>query len=419
MSERFSRKEFIRSRLPDYTAWHVVFTVAGMLLLAAGLLWIFPMEKYCESQIGRSSYGIVFLALCIIICWYLLRQSKSQNVFNRCPACGEKIFVSFAPVHSIETKNKSSQKGNTIFNISLSPHNMVMFNNGLCPHCNECIWKDESEFQGGKIPLARLDKTEWQDLMPILCIAPLLIAAVALWMWLALPWLKINVLATLLLLFALLVIVFRIGWSITFYFNRFRCPACGAMWFDTDFEKRTGRCHHCGELVVDFSLPDAENGSEKVDFTNTVIIRCPNCGEMPHAALLNLTGNCSCCGSCINPLPPESEPIAKLPTASQYKKRQMIYAGLVFCGSFCFIFGIMKIEQFSLITFSFITIGGILFLVILGWVVFYFHDRSTHYPHQCPYCKTDDTLIQSRGFYRCRHCRRKLVRDDAGKGAGE
>lgn len=165
---------------------------------------------------------------------------------------------------------------------------------------------------------------------------------------------------------------------------------------------------------------------------------CPVCHEYYDSLILRMSGNCSSCGSQLDPEwpPPEPEPLADLPTlrevcASKQSKTAFFVCLLLFG---YFLFSVIQLclpEEHALQAIpSFFPWGIAVFIIFLAIHFFRFR-RIVKVFWRCPYCHFGSFRIlkeppdwntagrdcHSVYFLRCPNCRRKLVRDDdPGKG---
>lgn len=268
MSERFSRKEFVKSTRLNLYPWRVAWSVSGMIGVEACFLWMFPVEKYGITRQGAILYCIEFLIFAVTLAWFLLRQNREKKSFSSCPNCGERIFIvtpfwrdarlpeKNGRFYCASVKDKTGKGIGAILNISLRPRGIVLYNDGICPHCKQCVWRKEAEYQAKRIPYSALRDLDSRVIPTVAAIMMMILTAVAWGYFLSvmLPRPIDAFLAKLFIALTLLVPVLRLNLGLSLKFWPLGCPACGAKWLDTDIEERTGRCHCCGELVVD--LPD-------------------------------------------------------------------------------------------------------------------------------------------------------------------
>ncbi len=249
---KLSRKEFIVTRNVDLYPWRVTFGVVGKLLLFAALLWVFPIEEYGVAR-GNGKFYLLGMAACAFwIGWGLIRK-RSPASFDRCPNCEKKIFIHLGPV-------SPAQKGAGILNISLLPQGTVAYQDGICPHCRQCVWSEEPEHDSA-VPLftaRQLNDSVTASLRTIFLSVFLLLLFSAILSCLVWGSVKLFLLAGvshgagIVFVAALALLSIRCFWGvITPCFQLLSCPACGAKLFDTDMERRTGRCHCCGERIAE------------------------------------------------------------------------------------------------------------------------------------------------------------------------
>lgn len=247
MSKRFSRKEFIAALRFDPYSWRTTLGIVWKLLLAAALLWIFPMEKYGIEPGSGKWYSLGFLVLAVFMAWDLLRK-RSTISFNACPNCGKRILIRLGSV------------GLEKMIVSFPSAKAVSYRDGICPHCRTCVWNEETESRSFKF-------TESQFREAANRIAePRYILAVVVSFFLFVGVLS-GALAGLVklfrmfdapappVIFCLIASVFLLGRYFSGMLLKYSplpsCPACGKKSFDTEIELKTGRCHNCGELIID------------------------------------------------------------------------------------------------------------------------------------------------------------------------
>lgn len=151
---------------------------------------------------------------------------------------------------------------------------------------------------------------------------------------------------------------------------------------------------------------------------------CPVCGEKPHAMHLQYTGNCSVCGSQIDPEwpPAEPDPVAALPTWEELRRfgrwQSVLSLAVIVIACLLLLFGISKgkMEQ------KWLTNAGIISAIVVFFVgimlAAYCSARQCHLPRRCPYClgKSSQNLHAQmsafRRYGRCPNCRRRLIRGE-------
>lgn len=170
---------------------------------------------------------------------------------------------------------------------------------------------------------------------------------------------------------------------------------------------------------------------------------CQVCHEYYDPLILRMSGNCSSCGSRLDPEwpPPEPEPLADLPTfrevcAAKQNKTVLLVCLLLFGYFLFFVIQLCLPEEHVLQAIPSFFPWGIAVFIIFLVIHSYRFRRIVKVFGKCPYChfgsfgfqkKTPEWNPTGRDcnsvkyyFLRCPNCRRKLVRDgDAGKGAGE
>lgn len=250
MSERFSKKEFIKATRITFPSRRQILIFSGFILGLAVLFFIFPPERY--PQTSNKWYIFMLSIYCIFLIRCLFRKTNEDSPFHRCPNCGHSIIISIADTEPLTNGIVPT------FSCSFGepPVNQVKYNNGISPFCKKTIWLDEpeNEFQGKKISLCFLkekqNSLEWRY--------PLLFLSV-LGPWFGLIFLICHFLnfAGAFIPLATLPLMMRWGETFARRHSGFpQCPACGIKWPNIRFELKTGRCHCCGELVVD--LPETK-----------------------------------------------------------------------------------------------------------------------------------------------------------------
>lgn len=157
---------------------------------------------------------------------------------------------------------------------------------------------------------------------------------------------------------------------------------------------------------------------------------CPVCGEFPDSESLRYTGNCSVCGSRIDPgwPPPEPEPGAELPALTAYVHyRKLLNRGttteiLLFLLYWC------NFGWIARLFLPFEILNAVLFLaspllLLIGMFLMQQHLQHRHgILEVCPYCTGRSRWLKffavatlHRTYLRCTVCRRQLVQIPAGE----
>ncbi len=152
--------------------------------------------------------------------------------------------------------------------------------------------------------------------------------------------------------------------------------------------------------------------------------RCPVCGEFFDSESLRYTGNCSVCGSGIDPdwPPPEPEPGAELPALTAYAHyRKLLNRGTT-TGIIFFLFCECSFSWIVQHFLPFEILNAVLFLaspmlLLIGMFLMQQHLQHRHsILETCPYCTGRSRWLKffavatlHRTYLRCTVCRRKLV----------
>ena len=86
MSERFSKKEFIKATRITFPSRRQILIFSGFILGIAVLFFVFPPERY--PQTSNKWYIFMLSIYCIFLIRCLFRKTKEDSTFHRCPECG-------------------------------------------------------------------------------------------------------------------------------------------------------------------------------------------------------------------------------------------------------------------------------------------------------------------------------------------
>ena len=92
MSERFSKKEFIKATRITFPSRRQILIFSGFILGIAVLFFVFPPERY--PQTSNKWYIFMLSIYCIFLIRCLFRKTKEDSPFHRCPNCGHSIIIS-------------------------------------------------------------------------------------------------------------------------------------------------------------------------------------------------------------------------------------------------------------------------------------------------------------------------------------
>ncbi len=242
MDERFSRKEFIVAFSLDFYPWRVAWSVAWKLVLLGILLWIGAVARW-----DGKWFVFCFVTIAFFIAWGLLKKRTAIR-FDLCPNCGKKIFIRFDAVNT-------DPPGKGLLHFSLLPQGIVVYREGVCPHCLECVWRDEpASYISPLLPVEALELIRLRDIGVVILL--LLVFAAALLFLLmgslrCFTYLNIPDVPAIVFSVALVPLVLRGFFGIIVHCIHLpQCPACRRKFFETEIETKTGRCHFCGERIV-------------------------------------------------------------------------------------------------------------------------------------------------------------------------